>query len=136
MPNGLNAKPTFTIQFLTQMMLTSNAELVQAWMQKADQLISPDSDGYLEALEKQLTYVEEEFYELMYAFRNEKRPQILKEACDLIWVTYGLLHLYGVDPDDAFGRVYLSNWSKFPFTKVNGKVQKGPNYKPADLSNL
>ena len=117
-------------------MMTSNSDLVRHWMQRADQLISPDSDDWLDALEQQLTYVEEEFYELIYASRNETRPQILKEACDLIWVTYGLLHLYGVDPDEAFGRVYLSNWSKFPFTKINGKVQKGPSYKPADLSDL
>jgi hypothetical protein len=41
-----------------------------------------------------------------------------------------------VDPDVAFGRVFDSNWSKFPFTKVDGKVQKGPNYKPASLSDL
>jgi phosphoribosyl-ATP pyrophosphohydrolase len=101
-------------------------------MQKADQLISPDD----EQREQQLTYVEEEFYELMYAYRNEGRAQVLKEAADLIWVTYGLLHTLGVDPDDVFERVYLSNWSKLPFTKVDGKVQKGPNYKPADLSDL
>ncbi len=113
-------------------MLTSNAELVRTWMLKADQLINPDN----EQREQQLAYVEEEFYELMYAYRNEGRSQILKEACDLLWVTYGLLHTLGVDPDDAFDRIYVSNWSKFPFTKVDGKVQKGPNYKPADLSDL
>ena len=49
-------------------------------MQKADQLISPDD----EQREQQLTYVEEEFYELMYAYRNESRAQVLKEAADLI----------------------------------------------------
>jgi hypothetical protein len=105
-------------------------------MQRAGQLISPDSDEGLELQEKQLTYVEEEFYELMYANRNEPRAQVIKEACDLIWVTYGLLHSLGVDPDVAFDRVYTSNWSKFPFTKVDGKVQKGPNYKPPTLTDL
>jgi phosphoribosyl-ATP pyrophosphohydrolase len=112
--------------------MSSNAELVKSWMLKADQLTNPD----IEQREQQLSYVEEEFYELLYAYRNESREQVLKEACDLLWVTYGFLHLLGVDPDDAFGRVYTSNWSKFPFTKLNGKVQKGPNYKPADLSDL
>ena len=90
-------------------------------MQKADQLTNPDT-------ERQLTYVEEEFYELLYAVTNEPREQVLKEACDLLWVTYGYLHTLGVDPDEAFDRISVSNWSKFPFTKVNGKVQKGPNY--------
>jgi len=101
-------------------------------MQKAGQLINLD----VEFREKQLTYVEEEFYELMYSYRNETRSQIIKEACDLLWVTYGLLHSLGVDPDSAFDRIYTSNWSKFPFTKVDGKVQKGPNYKPVDFSDL
>jgi phosphoribosyl-ATP pyrophosphohydrolase len=101
-------------------------------MQKAGQLINLD----VEFREKQLTYVEEEFYELMYAYRNETRSQIIKEACDLLWVTYGLLHSLGVDPDSAFDRIYTSNWSKFPFTKVDGKVQKGPNYKPPALDDL
>jgi phosphoribosyl-ATP pyrophosphohydrolase len=101
-------------------------------MRKADQLTNPD----VEQREQQLTYVEEEFYELMYAYRNESRAQVIKEACDLLWVTYGLLHTFGVDPDVAFRRVSDSNWSKFPFTKVDGKVQKGPNYKRADLSDL
>jgi len=112
--------------------MNSNANKVKSWMLKADQLINPDD----EQREQQLTYVEEEFYELMYAYRNESREQVIKEACDLVWVTYGLLHTLGVDPDVAFGRVFDSNWSKFPFTKVDGKVQKGPNYKPADLSDL
>jgi phosphoribosyl-ATP pyrophosphohydrolase len=101
-------------------------------MQKAGQLINLD----VEFREKQLTYVEEEFYELMYAYRNETRSQIIKEACDLLWVTYGLLHSLGVDPDSAFDRIYTSNWSKFPFTKVDGKVQKEPNYKPPALDDL
>jgi predicted HAD superfamily Cof-like phosphohydrolase len=117
-------------------MLTSNAELVKSWMSKAGQLTNLDNDEWLEAQEKQLTYVEEEFYELMYAFRNETRSAVLKEACDLLWVTYGLLHTLGVDPDTAFDRIYTSNCSKFPFSKVNGKVQKGPNYKPAELDDL
>ncbi len=105
-------------------------------MQAADQLINPDSDEWLEFQEQQLTYVEEEFYELMYAFRNETRPQLIKEACDLLWVTYGLLISLGVDADTAFARINTSNWSKLPFTKVDGKVQKGPNYKRPDLTDL
>jgi phosphoribosyl-ATP pyrophosphohydrolase len=129
MPNGLNVKRTFTKRLS---MITSNSELVRTWMQRADQLTNPDN----EQREQQLAYVEEEFYELLYAYRNESRGQVIKEACDLLWVTYGLLLTLGVDPDSAFDRLYTSNWSKFPFTKVDGKVQKGPNYKPVDFSDL
>ncbi len=113
-------------------MITSNSELVRTWMQRADQLTNPDN----EQREQQLAYVEEEFYELLYAYRNESRAQVIKETCDLLWVTYGLLLTLGVDPDSAFDRLYTSNWSKFPFTKVDGKVQKGSNYKPVDFSDL
>lgn len=98
-------------------------------MEKADQLISPDQ-------EKQLTYVEEEFYELMYAYRNQGRAATIKEACDLLWVTYGFLLSMEVNPDHAFKLLDYSNHSKFPFTKVNGKVIKGPNYKKPDYSKL
>lgn len=105
-------------------------------MSKADQLTSPDTEEWDDLLEQQLTYVEEEFYELMHAYNFEKREQYIKEACDLIWVTYGFLHCLGVDPDEAFDRIAVSNESKFPFTKVDGKVQKGPNYKRPDLSDL
>jgi len=83
-----------------------------------------------------VTNVEEDGNKNIYAYRIDSREQVIKEACDLVWVTYGLLHTLGVDPDVAFGRVFDSNWSKFPFTKVEGKVQKGPNYKPASLSDL
>ena len=110
-------------------MILTNAERVEAWMRQADQLINPDQ-------EQQLTYVEEEFYELMYAYRNEGRQATIKEACDLIWVTYGLLLSMGVDPDYAFELLDDSNQSKFPFTKADGKVMKGPNYKKPNYSKL
>ena len=43
-------------------------------MQRADQLTNPDN----EQREQQLAYVEEEFYELLYAYRNESRAQVIK----------------------------------------------------------
>ena len=82
-------------------------------MQKADQLTNPDT-------ERQLTYVEEEFYELLYAVTNEPREQVLKEACDLLWVTYGYLHTLGVDPDEAFDRISDAVWIESPASMVLG----------------
>ena len=83
-----------------------------------------------------MVFIEEEFYELLHAFNNLKREDVIKEACDVIWVTYGLLHSMGVDVDEAFDKVSDSNNSKLPFTYKNGKVQKGPNYNKPDLSKL
>tara|TARA_R100000781_G_scaffold348_1_gene514 strand:- start:84 stop:467 length:384 start_codon:yes stop_codon:yes gene_type:complete len=111
----------------------SNSNLVKSWMKNAGQLAIPNDE---EACNLQMVFVEEEFYELLHAYSNLGREDIIKEACDVIWVTYGLLLAMGVDVDEAFERVYDSNQSKLPFTYKDGKVQKGPNYQKPDLSKL
>jgi len=67
------------------------------------------------------------------------RADLLKELCDLQYVLSGLLVTFGLDDvfDAAYNRVHLSNLSKFPATKApDGKVMKGPNYKPPYLEDL
>lgn len=67
------------------------------------------------------------------------RADLLKELCDLQYVLSGLLVTFGFDNefDAAYNRVHLSNLSKFPATKApDGKVLKGPNYKPPYLEDL
>ena len=103
------------------------------WMQSAGQLATPNAE---EACNLQMVFIEEEFYELLHAHSNLKREDVIKEACDVIWVTYGLLHSMGVDIDEAFDKVSDSNNSKLPFTYKEGKVQKGPNYKKHNMSEL
>jgi len=118
-------------------MRTSNSRLVQMWMESAGQLVTADDpDAYVELQENQMTYIEEEFYELLHAYNNLERGDVIKEATDLIWVTYGLLHTMGVDVEQAFARLADSNISKLPFTYKDGKVQKGPNYKKPHLNDL
>ncbi len=103
------------------------------WMESAGQLATPNDE---EACNLQMVFIEEEFYELLHSYNNLGREDVIKEACDLIWVTYGLLHAMDVDTDEAFGKVSDSNISKLPFTYKDGKVQKGPNYKKPNLSEL
>jgi predicted HAD superfamily Cof-like phosphohydrolase len=107
-------------------------------MQSAGQLVTleEDLDSNVELQDNQMSYIEEEFYELLHAYNNLDRSDVIKEAIDLIWVTYGLLHIMGVDTDQAFSKVAESNQSKIPFTYKDGKVQKGPNYHKPDLSKL
>tara|TARA_Y100001951_G_scaffold88923_1_gene80859 strand:+ start:898 stop:1296 length:399 start_codon:yes stop_codon:yes gene_type:complete len=128
----------YTNPFLKLKMRTSNSRLVQMWMESAGQLVTAkqDTDAFVELQDNQMTYVEEEFYELLHAYNNLDREDVIKEACDLIWVAYGLLHTMGVDTDTAFGKVSDSNMSKLPFTYKNGKVQKGPNYRKPNLKEL
>ena len=67
--------------------------------------------------------------------------ELIKELCDLLYVTYGYLDLLGIDADKAFNLVHESNMSKLdengdPIFREDGKVLKGPNYKPVDPVEL
>ena len=66
---------------------------------------------------------------------------MLKELADLVYVVNGYCATYGWDLDEAIRRVHASNMSKMgddgkPLYREDGKVLKGPNYKPCDLSEL
>ena len=55
------------------------------WMESAGQLVTADDpDAYVELQENQMTYIEEEFYELLQAYNNLGRSDVIKEAIDLI----------------------------------------------------
>jgi len=82
--------------------------------------------------------VAEEFKELINA---ESCEEVMKEACDLVYVILGTFVEFGWDLEEAFRRVHLSNMSKLdedgkPIYREDGKVLKGPNYKKPDLSDL
>ena len=102
-------------------------------MQLAGQLATTKNE---DAKDLQMVFIEEEFYELLHAYNTLEREDIIKEATDLIWTVYGLLHLLDVDTEEAFDRLHASNMSKLPFTYKNGKVQKGKNYVKPYLRDL
>lgn len=83
--------------------------------------------------------VDEEFEELQKAPNEE---EMLKELIDTIVVLIGLGHSMGFDMDGAWKEVWESNMSKIdPETgmvlkRLDGKVEKGENYKPADVSKF
>ena len=89
----------------------------------------------------------EEFKEFLEAdgflFRHGKNVQeeCLKELADLVYVRYQYAENMGWFLDEALNRVHESNMSKLdedgkPIYREDGKVLKGPNYKPPDLSDL
>jgi len=64
-----------------------------------------------------------------------------KELADLLYVTYGMAVTFGLPIDEVFERVHRSNMSKIgddgkPIYREDGKVLKGPNYKPPQLDDL
>ena len=89
----------------------------------------------------------EEFKEFLEAegflFMHGKNHQehALKELADLVYVAYQYAENMGWFLDEALDRVHKSNMSKLdddgnPIYREDGKVLKGPNYKPPNLSDL
>ena len=68
------------------------------------------------------------------------REEALKELADLVFVCYQFAAMAGWDLDEALQRVYDSNLSKLvdgkPLKREDGKVLKGPNYRPPSLIDL
>ena len=101
----------------------------------------------LETRIRQRNLITEEFKEFLEAdgllFRNNPEfPQnCLKELADLVYVCYQYAANMGWDLDEAMFRVHQSNMSKLdeegkPIYREDGKVLKGPNYKPPNLEDL
>lgn len=69
------------------------------------------------------------------------KANLLKELCDLQYVLSGMAVALGLPVQEAFNRVHASNMSKLdedgnPIYREDGKVMKGPNYKPPYLEDL
>ena len=78
---------------------------------------------------------------MLYLSSNEHKENCLKELADLVYVCYQYASNFGWDLDEAMHRVHESNMSKLdeygnPILREDGKVLKGPNYQPPDLSDL
>ena len=86
--------------------------------------------------------IQEEYGEAFDESCNRNNPEnMLKECLDLLAVTVGYCATYGWDVEEGFRRVHQSNMSKLgldgkPIKNSEGKVLKGPNYQPANLSDL
>jgi predicted HAD superfamily Cof-like phosphohydrolase len=89
----------------------------------------------------QRTLIVEEFKEFLEAESGYDKAEALKELADLVYVCYQYAENMSWDLDEALRRVHLSNLSKLdendqPIYRADGKVLKGPNYKPPYLEDL
>ena len=89
----------------------------------------------------QKSLIDEEWSEFHEAFHLKDEHEQLKELCDLVYVCYQFAANEGWDLDEAMDRVHKSNMSKLdengqPIYREDGKVLKGPNYKPPNLTDL
>ena len=69
------------------------------------------------------------------------RQEFLDACADQVVTAVGAAYTAGMDAAEAVNRVNLSNWSKFneegyPVFDEHGKIKKGPNYAPPDLTGL
>ena len=85
--------------------------------------------------------IEEELDELKVAMENKDLLEVADALTDILYVTYGAGHAFGIDLDKCFGEVQKSNLSKLDergkaIYNNNGKVMKGPKYFKPDLNKF
>ena len=85
--------------------------------------------------------IKEELDELQEAMKNNDLLEVADALTDILYVTYGAGHAFGIDLDKCFDEVQNSNMSKLgengePIYNELGKVMKGPNYFKPDLSKF
>ena len=85
--------------------------------------------------------IKEELEELTEAMKNNDLLEVADALTDILYVTYGAGHAFGIDLDKCFDEVQNSNMSKLdengkPIYNESGKVMKGPKYFKPDLSKF
>ena len=85
--------------------------------------------------------IKEELEELKEAIENRDIKEVADALTDILYVTYGAGHAFGINLDKCFEEVQRSNMSKLglngkPIYNDKGKVMKGPNYFKPDLSKF
>jgi predicted HAD superfamily Cof-like phosphohydrolase len=96
-------------------------------------------DGDLAALRFEL--IAEEVGELAVALADQDIVEIADALTDILYVTYGAGHAFGIDLDKCFEEVHRSNMSKLdengqPIYREDGKVLKGPGYSQPRLGPI
>ena len=85
--------------------------------------------------------IKEELDELKEAIDNHDIEEVADALTDILYVTYGAGHAFGINLDKCFEEVQNSNMSKLgfdgkPIYNDKGKVMKGPNYFKPDLNKF
>lgn len=91
--------------------------------------------------ELRIELINEELEELKEAISNKNLIEVADALTDILYVTYGAGHAFGIDLDLCFKEVQESNMSKLgedgkPIYREDGKVLKGSNYFAPDLTKF
>jgi len=120
----------------------SNFDDVKTFMQTFGQEVKIKAEFPKEKIVK-LRYdlIKEELNELQNAIKTKNLKEIADALTDILYVTYGAGHAYGIDLDKCFSEVQKSNMSKLgedgkPIYNEQGKVMKGPKYFKPNLKQF
>ena len=92
-------------------------------------------------IQLRIELIKEELKEFQDAINNKDLLEIADALTDILYVTYGAGHSFGIDLDKCFAEVQRSNMSKLgengePIYNEHGKVMKGPNYFKPNLKKF
>lgn len=120
----------------------SNFDKVKKFMETFGQEIKEQADFPNQKIQD-LRYdlIKEELEELKVALQEKDLKEVADALTDILYVTYGAGHAFGIDLDKCFEEVQSSNMSKLddngkPIYDRNGKVMKGPNYFKPNLEKI
>ena len=120
----------------------SNFSKVGIFMKTFGQEVKIEPSFSTEKINKlRIDLIKEELEELTEAMNNKDLLEVADALTDILYVTYGAGHAFGIDLDKCFEEVQNSNMSKLdekgkPIYNEYGKVMKGPNYFKPDLTKF
>ena len=120
----------------------SNFEKVGKFMKTFGQEVKNKADfPTTKIIDLRYDLIREELEELKTALDNKDIKEVADALTDILYVTYGAGHAFGIDLDKCFEEVQNSNMSKLdkngkPIYNEYGKVMKGPNYFKPNLEKF
>ena len=120
----------------------TNYEKVGIFMKTFGQEVKLDPSFSTDKINKlRLSLIREELEELSDAMNKKNLLEVADALTDILYVTYGAGHAFGINLDKCFDEVQSSNMSKLdtngkPIYNEFGKVMKGPNYFKPNLAKF
>ena len=120
----------------------TNFEKVGVFMKTFGQNVKQSSSFSSEKINAlRVSLIKEELDELIEAMNKKDLVEVADALTDILYVTYGAGHAFGINLDHCFEEVQNSNMSKLdnngkPIYNESGKVLKGPNYFKPNLKKI
>ena len=120
----------------------TNFESVKKFMETFGQEVKSEASFPKDKIIRlRLDLIREELSELKEAIEKKDIKEVADALTDILYVTYGAGHAFGINLDKCFEEVQNSNMSKLgsdgkPIYNEHGKVMKGPDYFKPDLSKF